>query len=281
MNNIKLLIKQISCLEQTEKLHILNMLKSNNLPYTKNSNGYFFNLTRDNPIVYEKLVNCVKLINTNRELIKEMDAKREDTIKSYKQTIEQQIQKKIDYLKKVTRDKLVIKHGPTRLVIEQEYKPITDDPDTLIKRHHDSINKRYKFNKLYAKLNKRRTRIKNADYTDYECTEREGNDYNECEGYDNDDLEDNYDIVSDCDVRDDGGGNDGNDVDEHDIEEDFVDDYDNDENDENDGVDGDDGVDGRFSIKTIVDFYKRILEPMGIMFKEGNHDKLVFQEFVE
>ena len=89
--DIKNLILRIKQLSHKEKHHILNILKANNIEYTKNTNGYFFNFLKIKDDTIDKIIKCLELIEKNCNLIKEMDKRRNDLIKHYKIIIEEKL----------------------------------------------------------------------------------------------------------------------------------------------------------------------------------------------
>lgn len=90
--DIKDIISRISRLNQKEKVHILNILYTKNIEFTKNANGYFFNFLNIENDVIEKICNCLTLIEENTDLIKEMDRRRTELLQYYKLLIEERLQ---------------------------------------------------------------------------------------------------------------------------------------------------------------------------------------------
>lgn len=102
--DVKNIISRINKLSPKEKNHILNILKANNIEYTKNTNGYFFNFLKIDDNTIDKIIKCLELIEKNCNLIKEMDKRRNDLIKHYKVIIEEKLKtsfekRKNDYIK--------------------------------------------------------------------------------------------------------------------------------------------------------------------------------------
>ena len=92
--NIKVLIDKISVLTPKEKSHILKYLISNNINFTKNINGYFFNLASHN-ISDELLIDLnekINLMEIHRNEIINADKIRDDMIRQYKESIENNLQ---------------------------------------------------------------------------------------------------------------------------------------------------------------------------------------------
>lgn len=89
--DVKNIILRINHLSHKEKHHILNILKANNIEYTKNTNGFFFNFLKIKDDTVDKIIKCLELIEKNCNLIKEMDKRRNDLIKHYKIIIEEKL----------------------------------------------------------------------------------------------------------------------------------------------------------------------------------------------
>lgn len=98
--DIKTTIERINNLTIKEKLHILSILKNHNVDFTKNINGYFFNLANIDKNILGKICRCLDLIEKNRDLISEMDKRRTNLLNYYKNlindTLKQNVQKRID-----------------------------------------------------------------------------------------------------------------------------------------------------------------------------------------
>ena len=56
--DIKDIISRVNKLDNKEKLHVLNILKTHNVDFTKNTNGYFFNLTSVDEEIVIKILKC-------------------------------------------------------------------------------------------------------------------------------------------------------------------------------------------------------------------------------
>lgn len=102
--DVKNIISRINNLSHREKYHILNILNANNIEYTKNTNGYFFNFLKIDNNTLDKIIKCLELIEQNVNLIKIMDKKRNDLINSYKIIIEEKLnlsfeKRKNEYIK--------------------------------------------------------------------------------------------------------------------------------------------------------------------------------------
>lgn len=143
------LIQRIQRLTKKEKVHILNILQTNNINFTLNSNGYFFNLNDVSNDTIVKMEQCLELIEKNRDLITQMDRRREELLTYYKGLIEEKLQLSKDKRRVEYTNKIVLKDSGTNICMRktQKYKGHMHlqnhrDPDDLIKEY----NSESKFN---------------------------------------------------------------------------------------------------------------------------------------
>jgi hypothetical protein len=141
-----LLLNKIKNLSEKEKLHVLNILKKHDVKYTKNTNGYFFNLSTIDEHIMNKIITCINLIEEKRDLISTLDKKREVQLKYYYNLIntklnETNIKRYENYIKKLN----II--DDERIIIKKKHIKIKNyiDPDILIKEA--CINKNVKYPK--------------------------------------------------------------------------------------------------------------------------------------
>lgn len=206
--DVKDIIVRINRLNGKEKLHILNILKQYDHQYTKNSNGYFFNLTHIDDDVLYKLSKCIELIEKNRDLIKEMDKKRDELLEYYKSLIEEKLlntikEKTNKYIEKITltSDYTNVFLDFNRIIkIKRKNLHKKDiDPDILIKQHNKMLNKFPKdsvFHRISSKMrfirggkvNHYKEENSNETY-EYYNTEIENDNYEGDDNYDVDDIE--------------------------------------------------------------------------------------------
>jgi polyhydroxyalkanoate synthesis regulator phasin len=145
--NFKDIINKVKRLNEKEKYHILYILQKNNIEYTKNNNGYFFNLDKIDKIIIEKINKCIDLIEKNREIIKELDKKRNMHLEYYKQLIEDKLEETRRNKKKNIQDKLVMQSEKEDFIFfikkkpKKRQRPIPgcdineNDPDILMKSY--------------------------------------------------------------------------------------------------------------------------------------------------
>lgn len=147
------LISKVKRLTPKEKHHILSIFKKYNIEFTKNSNGYFFNLDKVEPHIIDKVSKCVDLIEQKRELIFNLDKKRDQYLEYYKTLIESKLKETINKKREQYINQLVL--IPTETYISKK-KPkfnkviITGDPDVLMKEHLKA--KKYDKNSVYYRL---------------------------------------------------------------------------------------------------------------------------------
>lgn len=150
------LISNIKRLTTKEKHHILSIFKKYNVEYTKNANGYFFNLDKIDSDILDKVYKCVNLIEEKRELITTLDKKRDSYLEYYKNLIENKLKETItkkrdDYIKQlilIPSDMCIKKKSVKRVTRFSNL-----DPDILMKEH--SRPKKYHKNSVYFRLNQR------------------------------------------------------------------------------------------------------------------------------
>jgi hypothetical protein len=140
--DVKHIIARTNQLSSKEKVHILKILRENAVDFTKNENGFFFNLSNLEESVANQISECVDLIIKNRECIQNMNEKREQMLVEYKSMFEEKLrlsqdQKQIKYINSIIlRDfsNIVLRVTPA-----QHHKirmfPHLDDPDDIIKAY--------------------------------------------------------------------------------------------------------------------------------------------------
>jgi hypothetical protein len=159
--DIRDLIDRIGKLNKKEKLHILNILKPHDKEYTQNTNGYFFNLANVSDEVIRKVLRCLQLIEKNRHLLQEMDARRESLLKYYKSLIEDKLKMSITDMRNNYINKISLKPCQSNfsLKIERKMKinrriEISDASiDELMKEHMKG--QKYVKDSVYHRLNSR------------------------------------------------------------------------------------------------------------------------------
>ena len=145
--NIKDVITRINKLNIKEKNHILNILKMTKIDYTKNENGYFFNLLQIDIVILEKICNCLDLIEKNSGILKEMGRRRTELLNYYKNLIEERLQKNVQRKRDDYINRLQLTDSSLNIIIKRKTikrKRVFEhikDPDLLIKEYTKYKNK--------------------------------------------------------------------------------------------------------------------------------------------
>lgn len=189
---LKELISKVKRLTIKEKHHILSIFKKYDIEYTKNSNGYFFNLDKIDNDILDKVFKCIELIEEKRELITILDKKRDVHLEYYKNLIENKLKetihkKRVDYINKLilTPSNICIKKKVENKIL----KFSNLDPDILMKEHNK--NRKYEKNSIKYRINKKIMLMskKSHKYT----SDKLSNDDNWYDDDDNDiDIDDEY-----------------------------------------------------------------------------------------
>ena len=216
----KSLISKVKILSQKEKLLVLNILKNNNISFTKNSNGFFFNLYSINQDIIEKIVKCIELVENNRDELHLIDKNRNSKIEYYKLLIEEKLNKTIKLKKNNYIEKLYIDE-PIIYIKKKHLKKTYDfDPDILMKEYKNKY--KYKKNTLFYRIsqvfsNKVKHYPKENDDSDSDTNEGAE------EPADND-IE-NHNVSEHDDIKEnDTDDNDTDDIKENDTDDDKIDD---------------------------------------------------------
>lgn len=302
--DIKDIITRINKLDNKEKLHVLNILKTHNVDFTKNTNGYFFNLTIIEEEIVLKISKCLELIETNRDLIRKIDKRREELLEYYKKIIQEKIDNKIKKKIEEYNKKLLLQEIETCIImnvnniskIKSNNK--IEDPDEMIKEYNKSLCK-YEKDSVYANVmakikayntnNKNKDRKSNDRNDNYEDIEdgdyiMMGIDDMDDDIIDDDIIDDdiiNDDIIDD-DIIDDDISHGSHMEDEYvmqysdEIEDDVSNEIENeDENDEDDEETKNDT-----DIEKNINFYKNLLNKKGYSFDDNKRCFLGFQEYI-
>ena len=285
--NIKDIILRINKLNAKEQLHILNILKTHNVKFSKNSNGYFFNFIDINDDILDKIYKCLELIESNTDLLKEMDRRRNELLIYYKKLIEDKLNlniklKKDNYIQKLKLYDNKIKMDIKRVnkIKKRVYYDINKDKDIdVVMKEYLKSRSKYKKDSVYYKImSKIRTR-KLFDNRKHETDDFEdgGYDIDKCES-DMESIKDDIESIKD---------------DSDFIKDDFSEEeynY-NSENSDNEiydepfqtGIEEDKLDDIYYEEKNIeleVDFYKKLLNKQGFIFDENKRCLLHLEEYI-
>jgi hypothetical protein len=296
--DIVYLINKIKKLSVKEKSHILTILKKNNVPFTKNLNGYFFNLMNINDNVYDKINKCVDLIERNRELIESLEKKRELHIEYYKTLIENKLNERLNARIDDYYNTILLKEERNFIRIQKKCtieNKIIADPDILIKNYL----KRFKYEKgsLYYKINqimsKRKKKIiySNSDEGGYSMVDMDSNymsNYDELDEtepnpddeslYNDDITQEDENIEREDNVEE---GLEDEDIDQSQLDIDIEHDIENLSENELNGHDQNETIlDDMLHLENKLEFYKNLLKQDGFVFDEDRHVKMRLQEYI-
>lgn len=245
-------MEHIDKLESFEKLYILNILKEDKIPYTKNNNGYFFNMTNISSILVEKISKCLTYIVKNKKELQRLESDRKYTINSYKNCIQESLKLKtvkenIDYVNSISQKSICNVFLNIQRKIEK-----TPDADFLFVNYNKQVTDSLKNHPLYFKMYSRTSKKK---YNETEVVVHE---------------EDNYDLYEE---DDDNISNLDCDLEEYaSYEHENTDNEDKTETWESNSI--------KYNLKSKMDFYRNLLMEKGYVFRKGNHDILVKQEYM-
>lgn len=287
--DVKTIITRIEKLNQKEKAHILDIFNTHEVEFSKNANGFFYNLSRVDQHVLVKIYDCLKLIEKNRDIIAEMDRRRDELLIYYKQLIEDKLQatirkKREAYLQILQLQPLNtnITQNVTRIV---KRKVTTYDDVDVLMRDYIKSRHAYSKNSVYARLHVKMRASRNKylggkDMTDFIENQIDG----ECDEFAYDDADD---LVDENITEVETESFDVPHLEKHDDE--------SCDTDCSAGSDGDDGDDGDVEEETHILagceevekaeadmlFYKKILSQKGLYFNDITSLKLEFQEYIE
>lgn len=309
--DVRDLIQRVQRLTPKEKLHILNILHTHKISYSKNSNGYFFNLINADNGVLEKLHRCLELIEKNRDVIKEYDRRREELLAYYKELFNKKLdetisQRRNEYLDKLRlyKDFSNITMEITRLRVIPIKQSYSDDPDVLMRdflKKQGKIPKTGVYSKILARIRNTRAQSKKADNKN---SSSNGSKHNRDEGFDyeTDAQEEIHEIGEDIDINDvDADADVVDEIDEVDDaldpendEEELLEDVDEvyeedniileEKSEDDEYIDDDkkeeDTSEDNTKIKEKLERYRKLLNTKGFLFDDDKHCQLVYQAYI-
>lgn len=285
--DIKDIINRVNKLDNKEKLHILNILKINGVDFTKNTNGYFFNLTNVEDEIVNKIVKCIELIETNRDLIRKIDKRRGELLEYYKKIIQEKIDNNIKKRKNEYTNNLLLRETNTsiklnikRILKIKKRSNFKGDPDEMIKEYNKLLTKNEKdqvYYNIILKIKAYNNNMKNDKKKEKTQTYDHISDFDDEEveldiddEYIGDDLEEIHDIELEDDEDEDAYYKD--DIDEED-ENENENENENDKENENDIE-----MEEDLETETNMNFYKNLLNKKGFAF--DNKLVLGYQEYI-
>lgn len=289
--DIQSLITRVSKLTAQEQKHFYKILIKNGVKYSKNLNGYFFNLGTADPNIIVQLTECLELIEPNRELIKKLDLQREELREKYTCIIKERL---INRKKKSIHDyenKIIMIQNWSKLYFELKKvyinKRITinenEDIDEIIKQYKKkSFHKNSVYYSISQKMKRKTPKIKEIPEDEIEI---EGEDINDEIEKDEDEIE----VIGNIDVELEVIGNldDEEDLEEtidSEEKEEEHNDLDSEELRENEydhEIDEDDTNNINKELQEQILYYRKILsQQLGFQFDENKYCKLVYQEYI-
>ena len=304
MEKISNLIYKSKNLQNEEKQHILKILKDDEkLEFTKNRNGYFFQLLDASQKVIDEILNYIDLVENNRNLIEESDQKRDYYVSFFKDELEAKMRNKMktereNYLYSL---ELRPEFGSSDVYMKKIYKLMEQtDPDLLVANYLKSKtckkkdNVYYRLSQIMSSLSKRNKIIEQPDQDtfeapDYACIDDDAEIETEMPLHD---AVDEIDVDADVDVEDEDEGGDELSIHSSDDKEYYpIEDDQEDQEDLNLDIDTDQDT----KIKTEVmpheltenafrkiDFFKNILRKLhGYVFDDDRYIKMQKEKYLE
>lgn len=118
MNTI---LQQIHTFDDLEQSYMIHNLRTLDIPYVKNTNGFFFNLTNYNRTIIQKINEYINIILNNRKIILESNQERQQILNEYKQIAQVKKDKHLFLQQNNTN----INHNPDYTNITLDIQPIT------------------------------------------------------------------------------------------------------------------------------------------------------------
>jgi hypothetical protein len=295
--DIKEIVTRVNKLDNKEKLHILNILETHKVDFTKNANGYFFNLTKVDENIVLKIFKTLELIETNRDLIRKIDKRRDELLTYYKKLIGEKIENKIKQRNQEYNDKLLLREIQTTIdftfekILKYANANNIGDPDDMIKEYNKSLLKYEKNNVYYNIITKIKAYNSNNNKNFDKKNKERNNNYDHVSDYDYNEEEYDYDIMDieneyeDVDDLDEICDNDNDEEVDEEVDEDtyYSDDKMNEDNDNDNDNDNeiDNEIDnGESEMETNINFYKNLLNKKGFSFDDNKKCFLGYQEYI-
>jgi len=298
------LIQRVNHLSNKEKVHIFNILRTNSISYSKNSNGYFFNLAEVSKDVLYKLCECLDLMEKNREEVKKLNDDRDNLLKEYKQNIEENLRATLTEKNRAYETLIRLKCDYTEISCTYKrkckYERIrmftSSDPDEMILEYKKMMNNAVKDGVYFRILSKIRSKNRKQTHVyDEEGDDREGSDADvdasadidvegaeiECDGEGADECEvDNEldELADDNDEGDDEFGDIGmveGDTECYNMKE-SDDSFDCNSVEEDETV----GDDESKRIQNKIEYYKQLLSKKGYQFDENEKCLLLIEDYI-
>ena len=276
---IKEVVNRIGKLQNKEKLHILNILKVNDVDFTKNTNGYFFNLANIDDNIMNKVVECLELIENNRNIMIEIDKRRNELISYYKKIIQERIDEKTKKYNDEYINRLMICKSESNMFINIKRKKVRtkyiEFDNSNVETNRDlKVDKNSTWYRILTRIKQYnqkhngkdrliKSQVNYDEIQDVYDIDVDGDIYEEDEVYEEDEIYAEYDDINDkiSDIEDNNSNIDNeNSCDMEDVENEEPDD-------DKTGFD--------------IQYYKNLLNKQGFVFDNNKECKLTFQEYIK
>jgi hypothetical protein len=186
---MNLLVQQIHTLDDLEKSYMIHNLRTFIPQHTRNTNGFFFNLTFHDKHVVEKIRSCLKVIMDNRKIIDESTKERDSIISEYKSHVltKVKINQPLFVDTKIKSD-----YSNIQITIKEPEVFNYQDPLLLFQNYNKKLNEKNK--QIMKILNKKKN---NAHYSTDSSKSYCDDKYNTNQSFD--DNNDYYDTIDDMD----------------------------------------------------------------------------------
>lgn len=135
---LKYITNNIGKLTKNEKKHILGILL-NNTKYTKNNDGYLFDLSELDDVILNKIAECVKLILDNRILIDKKDRERKCQLEEYTRLMQEKLNETKERELLEYSSMLTLTDSPNiTMVLSRKNLGEYKDPDILMNEYIES-----------------------------------------------------------------------------------------------------------------------------------------------
>ncbi len=286
--------REIERLDPISQTNVLRALKDQGVPFTLNSNGYFFNLKDISEESRASLAKYIDTIKENKAYLEETDAHRLQCMSEYRDNIDKRILDKQEQFEKERQTKLKLVQDPVQLEVLKESSKVYIDPDILYKNHKEKMKaftKRLPYCIRSRKKDKGPVKRKEADYgfgDEGTSDDIKDNDIGEVTDKDYDGGGDGGDEGVDdgggdgeAEGDDDGGGEEGDGEGEGGEGDDDNSECESDKGDYDDSSDIVKLNECIFVSKETMDHYRFVLmESYNFVFEQGNHDMLVVQDYI-
>ncbi|NBU33995.1 hypothetical protein EB118_03495 [bacterium] len=299
-DTVKEVITRIQKLSPKEKCHVLKLLKRDKVEFTKNANGYFFDLTNLEEQIVMNIKNCLDSIERNRHQLEQMNTRREELVMYYKKVIHENTQKAQKENQQFYQSRIALIPHPSSITVRVTRRnvvpPDTRDPDDILR---DQLKPKFSKDSIFHKIESRMRaqrqrrnaeRTRHRDDTDEYYQEKEGSEaeYDGDMNYEGDVNEIDIDIEGDIDVDieidqdidvegDDIEGDPDIDQSDHEVEGDPEGEIETEVDSQLESQSEDTDIQTHME----MEYYKKVLNKQGYTFDDNKYCYLVYQEYIK